>query len=238
MLGLGNVTYQQLPDVAKELRTALTLLADFRKNPADFISRVDAHLKTNGGVAQPFKFPDGRLKAEDGTLAYSAPQVQEILQEFKKDLTRELLSQGPLQNVISYVDRESHQREADDTARQAQETITSVLTEARQLPHFKENEQDIVNLIAAWNETHPEVLKSRGVAWAVQAAYNQLLTKKVYGPSYESGVENRIREEMKKKAAGGSVTVDPNVRGGDGKKPEITNVSQLAAHMEKLAAAS
>lgn len=237
-LGLEGVTYADLPAVSKDLKLALGILKDLRTNAADFHKRLGAEISGSGGGGddKPFEFPKGRLRAEDGTEAYSVDQIREIVGSLEQQITKKLLSNGALQNVISFVDEESERRQASSKQAKNRETVTSVLTEMRERPHFKENEKDILNIIAAWNESQPDVLRARGVAWAVAAAYTQVLNSKVYGPSYESSVEARVRDDMKKKA-GGSTIVQPTGLGGDGKKPELTNVSQLAERMRQMEAA-
>jgi hypothetical protein len=235
-LGLSGVTYQQLPALARDIGIGRGLLADLRKDPRAFHARLGAELEGAGGAPEaPFTLPQGKLKAEDGTFAYSADQMAEILAGFKKDITRELLQNGRIQDVISFVDGESERRSTEEAENARKQTISSVLTEMREKPHFKENEKDVIALIAAWNHADPARLRQRGVAWAVQAAYDEILQKKVYGVSYEANIEAKIREDMRKKA-GSTTIVDANVRGGDGKKPELNSVDALAEHMRRMEA--
>lgn len=240
-LGLKGVTYEQLPQVRKDIGISIGILRDLRKDPRDFHRRLGAELEAQGGgsASQPFKFPDGALVAEDGkTRTYSQEQiVKEIVPYLEKQITQALLSNGALSKVINYVDEETERKASEATTNQRQQNIRSVLVEARKSPHFSENEKDIMAQIAEWHQNDPEMLQARGVAWAVQAAYTKVLNEKVYGQGYENAVEQRIRENMRKKAAGGS---GPAVEQGrtDGKKKELNSVDALAAHMREMDSAS
>lgn len=240
-LGLKGVTFESLPQVKKDIGISIGILNDLRKDPRDFHRRLGAELEAQGGgpAASTFKFPDGVLLAEDGkTRAYSQDQIiKEIVPYLEKQITQALLSNGALSKVINYVDEETERKASESQSSARKQTIATVLQEVRNQPHFKENEPAIVAQISAWNEEHPEMLQSRGLAWAVQAAYTKVLNEKVYGESYRNSVEQSIREDMRKKAAGGSGPA-ADVGRVEGKKKELNSVDALAAHMRELDSAS
>lgn len=239
-LGLKGVSYDQIPHVKQRISVAFGILQDLQKNPKDFHRRLGAELGEQGETSPAdFKFPDGGLVAEDGkTRAYTQEQIiKEIVPALERKITQSLLSNGALSKVLDFVDGETQRKADESKTTERQQTVRSVLGEARQQPHFKEHESDIMAQIAAWNESHPEVLQARGVAWAVQAAYSKVLNEKVYGEGYKNSVEQSIREELRKKAVGGANPATVQGR-SEGKKKELNSPEDLAAHMRELDAAS
>lgn len=241
-LGLKGVSYDQIPEVSRQVQMGLRMLSDLKRDPRDLYRRLGAQLGEmdgENGTETPLKFPDGSLVAEDGkTRVYSQEQIlKEVVPSLEKAITQKLLSNGTLQRVIGFVDDETQRRETEAGERQRKETVSQVLGEMRTMPHFKENEQKIVAAIAALHAANPQTIKARGVAWAVNWAYNRVLNQDVYGPTYRTGVEAEIREEMRKKANGGQQPVTSDAGRTDGKKTELRSVDELAAHMRKLEAA-
>lgn len=181
------------------------------------------------------EFPQPRLRAEDGTLAYAADQIPQILEVFKRSIQSEY---KPLLE-----DRENNQRTQREQAVVAdvRETVTAALTEARKLPHFTQTGADgkvtdnpiiLDNLRAIPAETRQRI----GPIAAMYQAYQQFLVEHIY-PSIDTAAEKRVRDSYSRKAATSQGNGHPTDQGGDGKKTTIRpgDVDGLARHMERLA---
>lgn len=176
-------------------------------------------------------FPKPRLRAEDGTEAYAADQLPQILDIFKRQLLETV--GGQVQPLLK--DRENAQRrDQEESVRQDARSIAAeALAEARKLQHFtKENEPAILEMLREIPAEHKQRI---GVVAALYQAYNRFLSEHVF-PTIDTAAEQRVRDSNARKVATSQGSGHPTDSGGDGKAPMLNNPESLAKHMERLAA--
>jgi hypothetical protein len=222
---------------------ALDITSEIAANPQEFATRLAGELgmklvpanqpaAAEGGAAD-FKLPAPRLRAEDGTAAYSADQMPEIVKGIVAHVTSTLNSR--LQPI---------ETERQQTAAQAKETaalnqrvriVTGALNKARELPHFKENEPAILQVL---KDMPAEDRRALGPIAAMHQAYNTFLATKIF-PSIETAAEERVKKSWGKKAATSTGSGHPSNNGGTGTKERIRDgdVGGLAARMAAMAEA-
>lgn len=217
-----------------EIKAGVALLTRLRNDPKAFWAQLGSEVNPagTGGTTEEETFelpgadltsPDGKVKAYSETAHLKSLEVMEkkILSQFKKEM----------QPLIEFHSSEMTARQQADFDAKAAKIGDAALKRAMNMPHFKENQKAIAEKLAA---VDPEVLSEIGPVAAMFEAYNMVLQEKVF-PNIETAAEKKVREDYAKKAnAGGSV--HPTGGGGNVRKPELNNATQLAAHMEKLAA--
>lgn len=223
----------------KRAVAAFKLASRVAADPAKFYQELGDSLKARGllkPTAQPQTLEDlePALRSEDGKqTAYSADQVRKLLSTQVEQATQKLM--GDLRPMLEFYGSESERRAGEEAQGQARSTAASALKEARDLPFFKENEAAIGEALLAMD---PEIRSQLGPIGAMYRAYNLILAKSVL-PGVDKSAEERVRASFAKKAASTEGSVHPGgSTGGDGKKPSLNNVSDLAKHMEALAGVS
>ena len=238
-------------DVQPEMvQSAFSLAGRVAQDPVGFVVQLISEIqqipelaaafdaKMGGKVPVKGKMPAPRLKAEDGTLAYSSDQVMEILQGFKAELMDEFGTRvQPLEDFRGSLEE---REEVMNVIHQSRTESRELLGEMRQLAHWpqpdpttKKNPGEVK--IAEYLAAIPAEVKSKiGAVASMYRAYNTYLQKDVF-PTLGSKTEQEVRDNLRRKAAAGigavpGTTVVPSVT----KKP--TNPQELAAHMAAMAA--
>lgn len=247
-------------DVKPEMvESAFGLAQRVATNPVQFVVDLIAEIRSDPKMAaalaaqmgqpgaQPVTGQPGgwkgvkpRLKADDGTMAYSAEQVTEILQGFREDLMGEFGNRlSPLEDFRGSLE------EREQVMHVIQETRTetaNLMTEMRALDHWpkpdatgkRAGEAKIAGYLAAI----PQETKRRiGAIGSMYQAYNTYLQKDVF-PTLASTTEQEVRDGLRRKAvaANGSVTPQTATPQAGVKKP--SNPKELAEHMARMAVAT
>lgn len=220
------------------------LIGEIRQNP-----QMAAELQQVLGVAgqpnvepqpkakEPFKFPAGRLTADDGkTRTYSEEQLQEILTGVTGQLKSEFeeMLSGRVAPIEEFRGNLEERENMIATIQEARQSTVQLMDEMRTLPHFtKENEPKILEYLMAI----PADVKQRiGTVAALQQAYNMFLVKDIL-PGYDTRAEQKVREEQRRKATAGSGgNVSGQAPATPGQKPR--NASELSEHLRKKFAAA
>lgn len=118
-----------------QVRQAVQLAQLLETDPQRAVAMLQAALASQQTDQPKDEPPPPDLKAEDGTLVYSAPQMQKLLEWQRRQLQSEIDSQyGPIR------ERVRHQ----ELAQRAEHEATSMLTRARsEWPLFTDLEADI-----------------------------------------------------------------------------------------------
>lgn len=213
---------------ADDANVALTILQSLRRDPKALWRELGARI---GAGAEPAakveEFPTADLVTADGAKAHSDANLSKILDIFERRLMEKF--QGELRPLMEFRDGEMETRTQTQTVARAKELAGQALTDARQRPHFKENEPAIVEILTKMD---PAIKKSVGPIAAMYMAYNQMLAEKVF-PTIETTAAEKVRAENLKKAHASGI----HPAGGDGKpaeKPVLRNATDLAAHMARL----
>lgn len=208
------------------IKNSLSITNLIRQDAAGFVRKLagELGLTVSGGKVDlaDEKLPEPDLETADKSKrAYSAESITRILEIQRAQIMREM---QPLREA----------RESDDAGREEEARITRLtqvkdlaLKEARQIPHFEENEAAIAEKLAKMD---PRLKRSMGPIAAMHLAFGQVLSEKVF-PSIELSAEQKVRDSMKKKAAGSSI-VSPS-GGSDATPPAVRpgDVEGLAARM-------
>lgn len=230
-----------------QVKQMATLVVPLLQNREGFLTRLATDLGytlTKGGaakveekVAEPFKFPTGKLRAEDGSMAYSTDQMQEILQGMAERLKTEL--KGEMKPLFDFKDAGA-QRELDENLRvQAQADGREILTEMRARPYFqtKDASGKVVD--------HPKILeylraidpaiRAKNPKAAVFAAYQTFMEKDVL-PAISNRARTDVNNDNRRKAAA-NVSVHPGGGAAPAAKKDVRDgdVSGLAKRMEEMA---
>lgn len=212
---------------ASDAHIAYNLLADIRRDPQNFLQRLQLELKP-AEKEVPEQFPAPSLVSQDGAKAYSDTDILKIIEITKKQIM------GELRPDLEYV-RSSKTAGAEAEARQQREAaLGESMKEARTRPHFTENEPKIAEILKAMD---PAMKRRLGPMGAVYAAYNQMLEQVVF-PSMQTKAEEAVRAANLKKAHTSAGQAHPTEQGGEGKTPQLRGVDDLAKHMERLEAAA
>lgn len=217
---------------AEDVSAAISLVSALRKDKVAFWRELGAMIEPEGaGETKDEAFPDADLEGPNGVKAYSDVTLKKTLDIFEKRLMRKF--QGELRPLVEFRDGELSTRERNELTNNAKSLAGRALTQARALPHFKENEAHVVAKLQAMD---PALRKEVGPIAAMYMAFEAVKAEKVY-PTMDVEAEKRVRADFDKKAAAGGI----HPVGGDGKvkeTPVIKGQSGLAAHMERLAASN
>jgi hypothetical protein len=223
------------PQDVGDMRLGLNLLRDLQADSGRFFQalarQLGYELPEERG-AEDYALPKASLRSEDGQEAYSASDMAKVVDIIERKLTARF--EGQLKPLADDHRTRAEQSVVEQIQRESKVVAGSALSEARQYPHFKENEAAIAARIAELREADPNIHKRIGAIGLMYKAYNDVMATKVF-PSIDSEAERRVREDNARKAAGSSL-VHPSGSGNDAKKVEIANVDQLADRMRRMAA--
>jgi hypothetical protein len=220
-------------DPTKDLEAAATLLSRLRTDSKGFWEMLGQQIGADGKpkTEEPLDFPPADLKSADGKAeAWSRDGVLKAIQVAEKKILATVQKQmGPL---TEFYGSEMSARQRAELTEKAAAIGKKALTSARALPHFTALEPKIHGKMDELFAADPGLLEEIGPIAGMMMAYNSLLVE--HGPSLTQQAEEKVREENRKKANSGGIV--PNGGGGEPKKPQLNNVSDLARHMESLAA--
>jgi hypothetical protein len=182
------------------------------------------------------EWPKAILRSDDGRGAYTDEQLREIL-DIEREQWMSALEErfGPLEDMHSSLEE---QREVTQIMHQSRQDSANFMTELRQLKHWpsgtpeqiRAGERKISGYLAAIPK---EVKDNVGAVAATYQAFQTYLANDVY-PTLESSVEQRVRDDMKRKAAAGTGAVVPGQQTNQPAPKKPTNQSELSAHLESL----
>lgn len=217
------------PDVVQR---AVSIISRLDQDPRKFMADLAAELGIGANGQAEEQEPQPDLEGPDGKYkVYSSAQLAKLIEFREKRLTNSLLSDPRLQRALSFAEQGTQQQEHAEFVRQVTAVASSAIEQARQLPHFKENEKAIAEKLQAID---PEVRAQVGAVAAMYMAYNQVLAETVF-PSIQRTSEQSAVESFKRKANAEAGSVHPTV-GGTAAKARPRNQDELAAHMAALAA--
>jgi hypothetical protein len=226
------------PEQAADIKVALQLLADIRKDPRAFYQELSGYVQPR--QPQPEQqtstgFPDPELVSEDGKLkTYSDRQIHEIANSIRQQVMQEL---DPL---IKFQQQTTTEREGAAIRQASRQQAQSVLETAKTLPHFMLQDaqgKTVYNpaILANLKAIPPETVEQVGAVGALYMAYNKYLSEAVF-PNIQATAQQEVRDSFAKKAATSRGSAHPTDQGGEAKVPELKGPEQLARHMERLAA--
>ena len=210
------------------------LISEIRQIP-QLAATLDTALGGTGTKAERGKMPSPRLKAEDGTLAYSSDQVMEIVGNLKAEF-EEMLG-GRVQPLEDFRGSLEEREEVMNVIHQSRTESQELLGEMRQLAHWPEGDNKKAGeaKIAEYLAAIPAETKRRiGAIASMYQAYNTYLQKDIF-PTLGSKTEQEVRDNLRRKAAAGTGTVAPGAGGAQPVVKKPTNPTELAAHLAKLA---
>jgi hypothetical protein len=217
-----------------DVKVALSVLQDMRRDPADFARRLAAELQQRDGGApeKTDQYPEPDLVSPDGKLkTYSDATLQQMFEIRDRQVEARVMAK--LKPVMEFHQTEQDRQAQAEKSQQVKSLVERTLSEARKLPHFtKENEPRILELL---QDVDPETRQAIGPIAAMYLAYNQFLAESVF-PGIDAAAEAKVRASNTRKAAASNGQVHPTDHGGDGKPQTLDNPTQLARHMERLAA--
>lgn len=223
----------------EDVKAGMELLQDIRRNPKDFLQRLAAELgsQPDGKEEEEEAFPAPDLESPDKRFkTYSDSTLQKMLDIHGRRIQKKLM--GEMRPVLDWVGQEQGNRTEAEASAHIQKITGSVLAEARKSPHFKDNEPAILERMRAMPQ---ELKQAIGPVGTMMLAFQQLQSEMVF-PNIEAEAEKRAEAKLKatwqKKAASSSGTAHPTDQGGEGKTPQLKNVDDLAAHMERMANAA
>lgn len=232
-----------------DVRQMASLVVPMLRDRAGFLTRMAGEmgftLAKKGEAAaartEPYKLPEGILKAEDGSTAYSSKQMQEILTNVVEDLKKEL--KGEMKPLFDFKDTNAQRELKAQLQEQAQTESREILTDMRGRPYFqtKNTAGEVVDhpKILGYLQAIPAEVRVRNPRAAVMSAYQTFMEKDVL-PSISNRARADVTADNRRKAAA-NVGVHPT--GSNGAPPakrEIRDgdVSALAKRMEEMSAGS
>lgn len=211
---------------------ALSVLNELRSDPAGFWKELGSRVNAQAEPEEVDEaYPEADLRSKDGTLrTYSESTFQKALEVHGRKVTRQIMAD--LKPVVDWSHRTQTEAQQREDQAQREQVIRGALEEARSLPHFtKENEQAILESLQA---IPAQKRTSLGPVAALHRAYTDFLRDRVF-PGIDAAAEARVRKTLTAKANTSAGQVHP-VDQGTSQRPVIKGESDLAAHMERLAA--
>lgn len=228
----------------QEAQTAIELLQELRTNPVAFYRQLNQDLLGRPEYATQLQptAPTQEDPEPKADLVTRGPDGREIrvYSEEQQQKWRDWNNARVMKNVDEKLNplNEFHRTQQEfvqqaEIRERAKAHTESTMAEMRKMPHFAgpENEEKIAQKLRA---IPPHIKKQVGAVAALNMAYNQHLRDNIF-PTLNQTAEQRVREEMARKANAGAGTVTP----GGGNQPRGTvqpkNTSELSAHLRKLA---
>lgn len=240
------------------VQNAFSLAGRMAQNPVDFVIQLISEIRQVPELAAVFerkfgtagvggnaptgavkgKMPTPRLKAEDGTLAYSSDQVHEIVNNLKAEF--EEMVGGRVQPLEDFRGSLEERETVMRTIHESRTESNTLLTELRSLDHWPKPDATGKNpgeaKIAGYLAAIPaETKKKIGSVASMYQAYNTYLQKDVF-PTLGSKTEQEVRDNLRRKAAAGTGTASPGATPSSTTAKKPTNTRELADHMAKMAA--
>ena len=186
-------------------------LQEALSSDARYADQVQATIANRPGAAResaieppapPEARPTADLQAEDGTLVYSAPQMEKSLDWKSRVLMEQFQQQiAPLQQMVDSV------RQQEQHA-QAWNEVSQVLTGFRADPLFSQHEGAIKDMLGS--DQRLAVLSETDPQMAVEMAYNRVWRTTI-APTQQREAESTVLENLQRRAVAG--TVNPSTAG-------------------------
>lgn len=223
---MGQLGWAQGLDRAKVER-AIRILDSLDRDSRAFHAQLGQEL----GPADD-TMPEADLVSQDGRMrAFSDKALLKALQIQEQKLRKEF---GQMVQPLQAAHQEAQQAaQREQFVQQGRESVRTALQHLASFPHWKDNEAAISKEM---QEIPRETVEKFGVVTAMYMAHSQWLTKHL--PQMIQDAITKDRESLKKVAAAGSGQVVPSGSPAQGSTKSPSNVSELAAHMAKLAGAS
>lgn len=182
-----------------DLREVVPQLEMLARDPVAFSKALNEHLRATGQIqpepapkaAEPFKLPEADLRAEDGTTAYSAGKLAEVIEALRAEFSTQIQSSvQPLEGI-------RQEREAQQQFEQRREQAKADIARAQKhIPDFAELEPEIKKIIAA---DYAKPVDQRDFNGNIYAAAHVARTN--LKPSLEQSAKAKITADLKAKAA-------------------------------------
>jgi hypothetical protein len=216
-----------------DARLGIQVLSELRADPEKFFRELGQRI--NGGQGQQVEeeaIPEADIVSKDGQLkTYRAETLQKVLDIHGRRVMAQVMKD--LKPFVDFAQTEQQTRREQQQEAQVRSQVNEALTEARQLPHFKDNETAILEALRAMPV---EMKRAKGPVASLYAAYHTVLKDRVF-PSIDQAAEGRVRQQLSRKEATSMGSAHPVDQSGNA-KPAIRNESELAAHMARLAASA
>ena len=212
----------------EEVEEATSMLAALNSDPRGFLNRLQAELEDDDPAD-----PEPDLQSDDGKKkAYSHEAMRKIIANVERRITRSL--EGRFGPALEFANEGRAAQAVSAQVAEGRSIATQALTEARKLPHFKDNEPAISEKLAAMDPTYRRRV---GSVAALYMAYNAVLSEKVL-PTLKITAEQDAISGFQKSAHASSGQVQPGT--GVTGKPVLKegDIDGLARHMAKLAGAA
>lgn len=184
--------------------------------------------------AQKWEMPKGRrFKTEGGQEVelFEASQVQDMLSHFRSEM--EQMFQGELQPFQDWREQQEEQQHIIGIIHQSREETAQLMEDMRSLPHFKEHEPQIAQVL---DRMDPQWKRSLGAVASLHTAFQIVLRDIVY-PKLEKATEEKVRQRDREKANASTGQVQPGQQQPAAQKVKPKTPEELSKHMAALAAA-
>lgn len=179
-----------------DLAQTVPYLEMLATDPVGFAKALTDHLKSTGQIppeakSAPFALPEADLRAEDGTTAYSAAKLGEVIEALRADITQQLqASVQPLEGI-------RQEREAAQQFEQRKTQARADIERAKKhIADYAELEPEIKRLFAA---DYAKPVEERDFNGNIYAAAHVARTN--LKPSLEQSAKEKITAGLKAKAA-------------------------------------
>lgn len=224
---------------ADQVRAQLGLVSRFAADPVAFWRQLGTELAEAGhplggsdNTADNDPEPQPDMVSEDGKhKVYSDAQLRKLREWDQRQMEAKFLSH--VNPMREFMEQSQNREHVTNIIHESRSKASEVLTEARKLPYFKENEKAIGEALAAIPK---EVRAEVGSVAALYIAYNHVLRDKVF-PTIGQKTEQEVRESLREKAAAGVGQVHVGSGQTPAAKAAPRNVDQLAARMKEMAGA-
>jgi hypothetical protein len=212
----------------EEVNRAVSLTRRLFANPEAFFEQLGQEL--NQGKPAPVEElvdPRPDLRSEDGKLAYSHEASLTIARNAAERMRRELRQE--FEPALKYAQTGTEREAVQQIRAEANQTASEVLGAARQLPHFKEHEQEISRVLSTID---PLVRRKVGSVAALYMAYNKVLAEQVL-PTLSATTERQTIADLQRSAHAGASGL---AAAPAPPKPAVVrdgNVDDLAALLER-----
>lgn len=222
-----------------DVQNKMAIIARMQADPKAFLAEYQAAMKEQGLVEEPEEaMPEADIVDPSGKLkTYTDATLNKIWEIREKRLEKRLLAE--MRPALEFAQTEHGRREQAEADRQRGQLVSTTMAGIRANQHFpkgadgKRDAAGEAQILEYMRAIPAETRKAVGPVAALYMAFETYKEKHVY-PNIQATAAETIRLENAKKAAasGGAHPVD---QGGEGKKPELRNQNDLAAHMERLA---
>lgn len=218
-----------------QVRIILARWDAMQRDPLSFYRQLGAELNTVPDYAaqlappkdDPEPGPDVYTMVNGEKVEMYSAKRQKEWREWN-DRQSDRRQEERINPLMEWVNKAKAQAEEGEIRTEARKTVSQVLTDLREVPYFKENEERVSQVLAQMN---PGIKAQIGVIASLYLAWSYVQRHHVF-PTITSEAEKKVREDMERKAAAAAGSARPNGGGqsaGSGARP--SNPAQLAAKM-------